>query len=54
MGVNIVISANHMLRASYLAMRSVAETILKEGCTFEADKKCMTIKEILAFIPGTI
>ena len=54
MGVNIVIAANHMLRASYPAMKSVAELILKKGRTFEADENCMSIKDILSFIPGTI
>jgi phosphoenolpyruvate phosphomutase len=53
MGVNIVINANHMLRAAYPAMLKVAKSVLKNGRTFEADQKCMSIKEILEFIPGT-
>ncbi len=53
MGVNIVISANHMLRAAYPAMLKVAESILENGRTFEAEKDCMSINEILNFVPGT-
>jgi phosphoenolpyruvate phosphomutase / 2-hydroxyethylphosphonate cytidylyltransferase len=53
MGVNIVINANHMLRAAYPAMLKVAKSVLENGRTFEAEQKCMSIKEILEFIPGT-
>jgi phosphoenolpyruvate phosphomutase len=52
-GVNIVIYANHMLRASYPAMLKVATTILEHQRASEADKLCMPIKEILELIPGT-
>ena len=52
-GVNIVIYANHMLRASYPAMLKVAATILEHQRASEADKLCMPIKEILELIPGT-
>lgn len=53
MGVNVVISANHMLRAAYPAMLNVAKTILENGRSFEAEPDCMSIKEILEVIPGT-
>lgn len=53
MGVNIVIYANHMLRASYPAMMNVAKSILSNGRSWEANDKCMPIKEILELIPGT-
>lgn len=53
MGVNIVITANHMLRAAYPAMLKVAKSVLENGRTFEAEPKCMSVKEILEFIPGT-
>tara|TARA_Y100000768_G_scaffold302319_1_gene236165 strand:- start:3933 stop:5234 length:1302 start_codon:yes stop_codon:yes gene_type:complete len=53
MGVNIVISANHMLRAAYPAMLKVAKSILKNGRSFEAEPDCMSIEEILEIIPGT-
>lgn len=52
-GINIVIYANHMLRASYPAMIEVAESILTNGRSFDANDKCMPIKEILELIPGT-
>ncbi len=52
-GVNIVIYANHMLRASYPAMLKVANIILENQRSSEADEFCMPIKEILELIPGT-
>jgi phosphoenolpyruvate phosphomutase len=51
-GANIIIYANHMLRASYPAMTNVARTILENERSQEADKLCMPIKEILELIPG--
>ena len=53
MGVNIVITANHMLRAAYPAMLNVAKSILENGRSLEAEPDCMPVKEILDFIPGT-
>lgn len=53
-GVNVVIYANHMLRAAYPAMTEVAELILRNGRSFECEDKCLSIKEILKLIPGTI
>ncbi len=53
MGVNVVISANHMLRAAYPAMSKVAKSLLKNGRSLEAESDCMSIKEILEIIPGT-
>ncbi|MDB9747801.1 phosphoenolpyruvate mutase [Gammaproteobacteria bacterium] len=53
MGVNIVIYANHMLRAAYPAMSAVANSILKNGRSLEAEPDCMSVKDILEFIPGT-
>jgi phosphoenolpyruvate phosphomutase len=52
-GVNIVIYANHMLRAAYPAMLKCAETILENERSLEANPICMPIKEILELIPGT-
>ena len=52
-GVNIVIFANHMLRAAYPAMLEVAKSVLENGRTLEAEPNCMSVKEILEFIPGT-
>ena len=53
MGVNVVIYANHMLRAAYPGMMDVAKSILKHKRTLEAEPDCMPIKEILELIPGT-
>lgn len=52
-GANIIIYANHMLRAAYPAMKEVAEGILKFDRSKEVEDKCMDIKEILNLIPGT-
>lgn len=52
-GANIVIYANHMLRAAYPAMKKVAETILINERAKEASPLCMPIKEIIELIPGT-
>ena len=51
MGASIVIHANHLLRASYLAMRDVANCILEHGRSKEADAMCLPIKEVLTLIP---
>lgn len=52
-GFNIVIYANHMLRSSYLAMRSVALDILKHGRSLEVEERCLSINEVLTLIPGS-
>ncbi|MBQ7686586.1 MAG: phosphoenolpyruvate mutase [Bacteroidaceae bacterium] len=53
-GINIVIYANHMLRAAYPAMVKCAESILQHSRSLEAsDEYCMPIKQILNLIPGT-
>ena len=52
-GVNVVIYANHMLRAAYPAMLKCATTILENERSLETDPICMPIKEILELIPGT-
>ena len=52
-GANIVIYANHLLRASFPSMQNVAKTILKNKRTSELDDTCMSIKDILELIPGT-
>ena len=53
MGVNVVIYANHMLRAAYPGMMKVAKSILKHKRALEAEPDCMSIKAILELIPGT-
>jgi len=52
-GFNIVIYANHLLRASYPAMKNVAEKILLDSCSAGVDDNIISIKEILNLIPGT-
>ena len=53
-GINVVIYANHMLRAAYPAMVKCAETILRTSRSLEAsDEYCMPIKQILTLIPDT-
>ncbi|MDB2683582.1 phosphoenolpyruvate mutase [Alphaproteobacteria bacterium] len=52
-GVNVVIYANHLLRAAYPAMHKVATSILKNGRAYESRADCLSIKQILEMIPGT-
>jgi phosphoenolpyruvate phosphomutase / 2-hydroxyethylphosphonate cytidylyltransferase len=50
-GVDMVIYANHLLRAAYPQMVKVAETILTNGRALEADPYLAPIKDALAIIP---
>ena len=52
-GINVVIYANHMLRAAYPGMMNVAKSILDNDRSYEAEKDLLSIKEILNLIPGT-
>ena len=52
-GVNVVIYANHMLRAAYPAMLRTAESILENDRSYESEKDLLSIKNILKLIPGT-
>ena len=51
-GIKIVIYANHLIRSAYPAMIKTAELILENERSFEADKLCLPIKEILNLIPS--
>lgn len=53
-GANIIIYANHLLRASFIAMKQVAQGILEHDRSAEIEGQCMSVKEILSLIPGTI
>lgn len=53
-GFNVVIYANHLLRAAYPAMVKVAEGILQSGRSFEVEDILYPIEAILRLIPGTI
>ena len=50
-GVNIVIYANHLIRAGFPAMQKVAVSILKNHRSLETDNDCMPIKKIITLIP---
>ncbi|MBD3879414.1 MAG: phosphoenolpyruvate mutase [Quinella sp. 1Q5] len=52
LGVNIVIYANHLLRAEVPAMRQTAEIILKNHRAQEADIALMGFKDIIRLIPN--
>ena len=49
-GFNIVIHANHMLRASHKAMENVAKTILLNKRSFETDPICSPVSEIFRIV----
>lgn len=53
-GANVVIYANHLLRASVVAMQQVANGILQADCSAKIESHCMKINDILSFVPGTI
>lgn len=50
-GVNLVIYANHLLRAAFPAMQRTAKTILEHGSALEAEAELLSIKDVLALIP---
>ncbi len=52
-GFNVVIYANHLLRAAYPAMHNAAYQILKNKRAYEIEKNLLSIKKILKLIPGT-
>ena len=52
-GVNVVIYANQLMRASYRAMYETAASILENDRSAEIEGKIISIKEILELIPGT-
>jgi phosphoenolpyruvate mutase len=52
-GANIVIYANHLLRAAYPAMMKAACSILTHQRTAEIDAELLPIKDVLDLIPGT-
>ena len=51
--INVVIYANHLLRAAYPAMVNTAKSILKNHrCKEASDEFCMKINDIITLIPG--
>lgn len=51
-GFNVIIYANHMLRAAYKAMQAVSQDILQNGRTTEVEDRCMSVSEILHLVPN--
>lgn len=51
-GVNVLIYANHMLRAAYPNMKEAAERILRYGRSHEAEELLEPISSILKIVPG--
>ena len=49
-GFNIIIHANHLLRAAYKAMVEAANTILASGSSAEADSLCAAVPEIFSCV----
>lgn len=50
-GANIIIHANHLTRAAFVAMRDVSQKILECHRSLEADDMILPIKEVLTLIP---
>ena len=51
-GVNVVIYANHLLRSAYPSMVDTTTSILKNKRSYEANDKCLPIKQVLELIPN--
>lgn len=49
-GINVVIYANHLIRAGYKSMKEVADEILYNHRSYEVNEKCLSIKEIITLI----
>ncbi|MBN18068.1 MAG: phosphoenolpyruvate mutase [Chloroflexi bacterium] len=50
LGFNIIIHANHLLRASHQAMKETAQIILNDGKSERVDKHITPVKEIFQFV----
>tara|TARA_Y100000593_G_C4304906_1_gene335253 strand:- start:286 stop:1569 length:1284 start_codon:yes stop_codon:yes gene_type:complete len=51
-GVNVVIYANHLLRSAYPSMVNTATSILQNKRSYESNKNCLPIKQVLELIPN--
>ena len=49
-GFNIIIHANHLLRAAYKSKNQAARTILESGRSLEVDPLCTPVGEIFATV----
>lgn len=45
-GFNIIVYANHLLRASYKAMKKICKTILLNDRSFEGESLCVSLKDV--------
>jgi phosphoenolpyruvate phosphomutase len=52
-GANIIVYANHLLRAAYPAMEHAAQSILENQRAFETESSSIPIKEFLKLAPGS-
>lgn len=52
-GANIVVYANHLLRAAYPAMQRAALTILENSRAFEAEEFCTPVEDFLKMFPDS-
>ncbi|MDX1608404.1 MAG: phosphoenolpyruvate mutase [Candidatus Spechtbacterales bacterium] len=50
-GANIIVHANHLLRASYPAMQKAAKVILESNRSFEVEEICTPVEEFFKIIP---
>ena len=50
LGFNVIIHANHLLRASHMAMKEVANRILETGGSRQADELCSPVREIFSVV----
>ncbi len=53
-GANVVIYANHLIRAAVPAIQKAASTILEHHRAMECDRRLMPFAEIIRLIPGDI
>ena len=51
-GIDVVIYANHLLRSAYPSMVATAKSILENKRSYEANDKCLPIKQVLELIPN--
>jgi phosphoenolpyruvate phosphomutase len=52
-GANIIVYANHLLRAAYPAMEHAAESILENQRAFETESSSIPIEEFLKLAEGS-
>ncbi len=53
-GINVVIYANHLLRAAHPAMIAAAESILRHGRAYELSRNIATVADLLSSVQGNV